>query len=64
MLLDRATLAPDADAAAVRVTVQVEVPGALTVAGEQLSEDGTVGAVRLSVVVWLCPLKVAVMVAL
>ena len=64
MLLDRATLAPDADAAAVRVTVQVEPPGLVTAAAEQLSDAGTGGAVRLRVVDWLSPLRVAVRVAL
>jgi hypothetical protein len=36
LLLDRVTVAPPAGAAAVSVTVQLEVPGAFTVAGEQL----------------------------
>ena len=40
LLLERATLAPDVDAT-VRVTVHVDVPGALTVAGEQLSVGST-----------------------
>jgi len=40
LLLDSVTLAPPEGAAAVRVMVQVEVPGALTVAGAQLSEAG------------------------
>ena len=35
LLLDNATLA-ELEAAAVKVAVQVEVPGAFTVAGEQL----------------------------
>ena len=64
LLLDSVTLAPPEGAAVVSVTVQVEVPGALTVAGEQLSEAGTVETVRLIVVVWFCPFKVAVTVAL
>ena len=36
LLLDKATIAPPEGAGAVRVTVQLEVPGAFTVAGEQL----------------------------
>ena len=36
LLLDRVTVAPPPGAGAVRVTVQLEVPGAFTVAGEQL----------------------------
>ena len=40
LLLERVTLAPPVGAAAVNVTVQVDVPGALTVAGEQFREVG------------------------
>ena len=40
LLLDRATLAPPAGAAALRVTVQVLVPGVLTEAGLQLRLAG------------------------
>jgi hypothetical protein len=36
LLLDNVTVDPPAGAAAVKVTVQLEVPGAFTVAGEQL----------------------------
>jgi hypothetical protein len=36
LLLDRVTVEPPAGAAAVRLTIQLEVPGAFTVAGEQL----------------------------
>ncbi len=36
LLLDKVTVAPPAGAAAVSVTVQLEVPGAFIVAGEQL----------------------------
>ena len=36
LLLDKVTVEPPAGATAVRVTVQLEVPGAFTVAGEQL----------------------------
>ncbi len=35
LLLERVTVAPPAGAAAVKVTVQLEVPGAFTAAGEQ-----------------------------
>ena len=49
LLLDNVTMAP-LGAAVVSVTVQVEVPGALTVLGEQLSE-APAEAVRLTVVV-------------
>jgi hypothetical protein len=40
LLLDRVTVEPLAGAAAVSVTVQLEVPGAFTVAGEQLKLAG------------------------
>jgi hypothetical protein len=36
LLLDNVTADPPAGAAAVKLTVQLEVPGAFTVAGEQL----------------------------
>jgi hypothetical protein len=51
LLLPSDTTDPPAGAAEVRVTVQVEVPGALTVAGEQPSElIETLAAVRFSIV--------------
>ena len=50
--------------AAVKVTVQVEVPGAFTVAGEQLKLLICAAAARLMVDGWLRPFKVAVTVAL
>ena len=40
LLLDRATTEPPEGATAVSVTVQLEVPGAFTAAGEQLKELG------------------------
>jgi hypothetical protein len=43
LLLERATATPPVGAMAVRRTVQVEVPGAFTVAGEQVIEPGCTG---------------------
>ena len=63
LLLNSATLEA-LEAAAVRVTVQVEVPGAFTVAGEQVRLLICVAAARLMVVCWLWPLRVAVTMAL
>ncbi len=63
LLLDSVTLAA-LTAAAVNVTVQVEVPGAFTVAGEQLKLLICAVAARLMVEGWLRPFKVAVTVAL
>ena len=40
LLLERTMLTPVAGAADVRTTVHVDVPGALTVAGEQVNELG------------------------
>jgi hypothetical protein len=48
LLLERATVAPPEGVAAVRVTVQVAVPGAFTVAGEQLRLLSSAPAARLS----------------
>jgi hypothetical protein len=64
LLLERVMVAPPEGAAAVRVTVQVAVPGTLTVAGEQLKLLSWVAAARLSVAGWLWPLRLAVMVTL
>ena len=64
LLLDSATLAPPAGADPDSVTVQVEVPGAVTVPGEQLKLPGTTVTARLTLADWLWPLfSVAVMVA-
>ena len=52
------------EAAAVNVAVQVEVPGAFTVAGEQLRLLNWAVAARLMVACLLWPLRVAVTVAL
>jgi len=63
LLLSRATLAV-LEAAAVSVAVQEEVPGAFTMAGEQVKLLSCAAAARLIVACWLCPLKVAVTLAL
>jgi len=46
LLLDKVTVAPPPGAGAVSVTVQLEVPGAFTVAGEQLKLLGCVVTVN------------------
>jgi hypothetical protein len=46
LLLERAIVTPPAGAAAVSRIVQVEEPGAFTVAGEQVMEPGCTGTVR------------------
>jgi hypothetical protein len=63
LLLDSVMLVA-LEAAAVRVAVQVEVPGAFTVAGEQVKLLNCMAAARLIVACWLWPLRVAVTVAL
>jgi hypothetical protein len=63
MLLDSETVTPPAGAGADNVTVQLELPGAVTVPGEQLRLTGTTITVRLTVADWLWPFSVAVMVA-
>jgi hypothetical protein len=62
LVLDSVTLEV-LDAAAVRVTVQVEVPGAFTVAGEQVRLLSWTAADRLMVACWLWPPRLAVTVA-
>jgi hypothetical protein len=57
LLLDKATVDPPAGAADVSVTVQLEVPGAFTVAGEQLKLPGCVVTVRATVEDWLTPFR-------
>ena len=49
LLLERDTVAPDGTAA-VNVTVHVDVPGAFTVAGEQLKLEGCAVTVKATVV--------------
>ena len=61
LLLDSATVSP-AGAGEDKVTVQEEVPGALTVPGEQFKLAGTTVTVRPTVVVWFTPFSVAKMV--
>jgi hypothetical protein len=51
-------------AAAVNAAVQVEVPGAFTVAGEQIKLLNWAAAAKLMVACWLWPLRVAVTMAL
>ena len=63
LLLESATLTALA-AAAVSVAVQVDVPGAFTVAGEQLKLPSCARVTRLMVACWLWPFKVAVTMAL
>jgi hypothetical protein len=50
LLLDSVTVAPPAGATAVSVTVQLEVPGAFTVVGEQLKLLGCAVTVSAMVV--------------
>jgi hypothetical protein len=57
------TVTPPEVAGPDNVTVQVELPGAFTVPGEQLRLLGTTVTVRLTLVNWLVPLRLAVMVA-
>jgi hypothetical protein len=61
-LLDKATVT-GLVAASVSVTVQAEVPGALTFAGEQNTPPRTVAAFKLTEAVAVWPLQVAVTVA-
>ena len=50
LLLDSVTVAPPEGAVVVNVTVQLEVPGAFTVAGEQLKLPGWTVIVKAMVV--------------
>jgi len=49
LLLDSVTMEPPEGATAVSVTVQLEVPGAFTVAGEQLKLLGCIVTVKAMV---------------
>jgi hypothetical protein len=60
LLLDSVTVDPPAGATPVNVTVQLEVPGAFTVAGEQLKLLGWAGDTKLSVTVFVTPPVLAV----
>jgi hypothetical protein len=62
LLLERDMLT-SADGAAVIVTVQVEVPGAFTVAGEQMRLLACTACTRLNGAVTFAPLHAAVTVA-
>ena len=64
LLLDKATTAPPEGAGPDKVIVQLAVPGAATVPGEQVKDEGTTATVKLTVVDCCWPLSVAVTVAL
>ena len=57
------TAKPPAEAASLSLTVQVEAPGALTLAGVQDTPLRTVAAFRFTDAVAVCPLQLAVTVA-
>ena len=59
LLLERVTLTPPAGAALVKVTVQVDVPGALTVAGEHVTEPGWTATVKATELDTVIPLIAA-----
>lgn len=61
--LDSATASPPVRAALLNVTVQIEDPGAFTVAGEQTKPLTTGRAARLMLAVLLTPSRLAVTVA-
>jgi hypothetical protein len=63
LLLDSATVTPPVGAGVDKVTVQLELPGATTLPGEQLRLPGTTVTLRLTLAVWLWLFSVAVMVA-
>ena len=63
LLSDTVTANPPADAAPFSVTVQEEVPGALTLAGVQDKPLRVVAAFRFTDAVLLCPFQLAVTVA-
>jgi hypothetical protein len=64
LLLDTVTFAPPEGAGPDSVTVQLADPGAFTVPGEQLTDEGTTVTVKLIVADFCCPLSVAVTLAL
>jgi hypothetical protein len=59
LLLERTTLVPPAGAALVKVTVHVDVPEALIVAGEQLTELDWTVTVKVIVLDFVIPLIAA-----
>ena len=61
--LARARVKPAPEATLVKVTVQVEVPGAFTVAGEQLKLPGWAATVRPIAATCVIPFREAVTVA-
>jgi hypothetical protein len=63
LLSDSVTANPPLGAALLRATVQVEVPGAFTLAGVQDKPLGVVAAFRFTDAVLLCPFQLAVRVA-
>jgi hypothetical protein len=63
LLSDSVTANPPLDAASLSVSVHVEVPGALTLAGVQDRPLSTVVAFKLTEAVAVWPLQVAVTVA-
>ena len=63
LLLERAIANPPEGALPDSDTVQLEVPGAFTVAGEQVKLLSWTEATRFMVAGWLWPFKVAVTVA-
>ena len=63
LLLDRGTVVPPKGAGADKVTVQMADPGAATVLGEQLSEEGITATVKLMFDDSCWPLSVAVTLA-
>ncbi len=60
LLLDNVTLAPPDGAAADKLIVQLEDPGAVTVPGEHVNADGTTGTVKPTVADCCWPLSAAV----
>jgi hypothetical protein len=60
LLLDSVMLAPPAGAGADNVSVQLDDPGAVTVPGEHVTDDGTTAMVKLIVAACCWPLRVAV----
>jgi hypothetical protein len=64
LLLDKAISAPPDGAGAVKVIVQLADPGAATVPGEQVKDEGKTATVKLIVADCWWPFRVAVTMAL